>query len=114
MRLLRQLLPRFSLRAMLVATTLFALFLWHQIDWGKQRHQALEAEWAIDYPDSMYPTTPRAPGLLWLFGEQGYAHLVLDTGEHPNAVKEARSLFPEAALSIGSFFRRNGSAPEEL
>jgi hypothetical protein len=94
-----------------VVMTLFALFLWHHIDWIKQRNQALEAEWAIDYPDSMYPTTPRAPGLLWLFGEQGYAHLVLDTGEHPNAVKEARSLFPEAALSIGSFFTRNDSAP---
>ena len=104
--MLRQLRLRFTLRAMLVVMTLFALFLWYHIDWIKQRRAALEAGWVVKYHGSTLPT-PRAPGLLWLFGEQGYSYLIVDTTEeHPAAAVEAQPVFPEAVIADGMFSAR--------
>lgn len=84
---------------MLVAMTVLAVFLWYHVNWIQQRRAALEDGWIAEYSTATLPT-PSAPGLLWLFGEQGYSYLIVDaTAEHPAAAAEASPLFPEAVIA---------------
>lgn len=91
--------PRYSIRALLVLMTLFALFFWYHISWIRQRHAAVSEGWIELRPD---PTrsAPRAPGLLWLFGEPGYTDVEVRGGyELPQRRFAAFKLFPESSIT---------------
>ena len=93
---------RFSLRTLFLLVTVVGLLAgWvvYQLDWIRQRHETLQRASHLGGPT-------RAPGLLWLFGEQGYREIdiVFDpnkqTGE-ARASKQVSDLFPEAeAVSV--------------
>jgi hypothetical protein len=115
---------RFSLRTLFVVVTLFACWLGYELNWIRQRHEFISGEAAIR---ERRPTqqkwgatlansgrnAPHAPALLWLFGERGYTSVCVlsevtdDTTGLTDAdwirIREARQLFPEAA--IGSVHR---------
>ena len=91
---MRYLTPRFSLRAMLVVTTLLALFLGYYLTWIHQRRTAREQEFVTD----ISKTESQAPRLLSLLGERGHQALLFSpthemTGDDRDRL---RSLFPEA------------------
>jgi hypothetical protein len=93
--------PRFSLRALLVVMTLFALFFGYHWNWIRQRRSALETGWIIDEPNPFLDREPVAPGLLPLFGEKGHSGIqVRDNlgGDRQIIHRHAKSLFPEAKL----------------
>ena len=90
----------YSLRTFFVLVTIFGVWLGVQVKWIKDRRAFL-----VDHPIHGYmPEPPAAPGLLWLFGEEGvYAVVVvtdtrLSTATIPPEVAEARRLFPESRL----------------
>lgn len=90
--------PRFSLRAMLVLMTALACFLWYHISWINQRRAAIEDQlvFPITYPGDV---EQEAPGLLWMFGEEGHHQMLvngLDDGAEANCM---RAIFPEAICS---------------
>lgn len=97
---LRQLRPRFTLRAVLVAMTLVALFLGYHLNWIRQRRAAIANGAALptfNLMQSSFP--PDAPGLLGIFGERGYNEFTI-TYRDPIHRERERSrvakLFPEA------------------
>jgi len=104
---------QFGIGTMLLLVTAIALWLGHERHWITQRHRMLEQREAIelDYQITQQATPPKAPGMLWLFGEQGIADLrVLLWSDGPTipdgwcesqerAVR-ARRLFPEAGISF--------------
>jgi hypothetical protein len=67
---------RFSLRALLVMTTLAAVSLGYQLHWIRQRRAMIASGVIMPIIGSPKPQ-PRAPGLLFLFGEPGYVALTL-------------------------------------
>lgn len=83
---------QFGLRTMFVAVTVVALFVGYRVNWIRQRRAALEPlGTAIDAKDR------KAPGFLWLFGEQGHDRLFIndDDANHKRLVQQ---LFPEAEV----------------
>jgi hypothetical protein len=89
---------RYSLRAMLVLMTLFALFFWYHINWIQQRRAAISYAGVTATPssDSFHP--PPAPGLLWMFGEQGYQSVSISTEDRQWEAAHLHALFPESDI----------------
>ncbi len=87
----------FSLRTLFVAVTLAGVgtALGSQLNWLRQR-RALLSSWSASAPATL-GQTPRAPGMLWLFGEQGRSRvIVLNAGDEQLA--DVQRLFPEAKV----------------
>ncbi len=102
---------RFSLRTMFVVVTAVCLGLGYQWRWITQRHSMLQSGKLEVLDDEELiglglPTTARAPGILWLFGERGYPNLWQrlsrkDLELTPSEIAERRhmtQLFPEAQI----------------
>jgi hypothetical protein len=95
----------FSLRTLFVVVTVFGCWLGYQLNWIRQRHEAITAGHVPSDQDKIVP----APGLLWLFGERGHAYVfirVADSDELTTAeeadLKHIGELFPEADLGAES------------
>jgi hypothetical protein len=108
---------RFSLRTLFVVVTISGIALgWvaYQLNWIRQRRELVHRTdiEALMWADGDYPT---APGLMWLFGEQGYdiIEIIVDLPIDPTIdvppdrertetetalLERARSLFPEAEV----------------
>ena len=90
--------PRFTLRVLFVATTLLCVWCAYSVNWIKQRRAAIAIGHVTIYESRLGEDPPPAPGLLWMFGEQGYCSISV----HP-APRDERgrvlSLFPEAAVA---------------
>jgi len=93
--------PRYSLRALLVVMTLFALFFWYHINWIKQRRAAIASGYVTTF-EGPGETPPPAPGLLWLFGEKGYNGILIEA-HTDDELEPGMSLFPEAAVANALF-----------
>ncbi|HEY2840642.1 MAG TPA: hypothetical protein VGJ26_15910 [Pirellulales bacterium] len=97
---------RFSLRTMFIVVTLIAAFVAYHMNWIRQRRAVIEGRLGEDvYVQSWDPAEdpfnpplapkwrpPRGPGLLWLFGERGYANLDIQFGP---PIRRQRDLTPE-------------------
>lgn len=87
--------PRFSLRTLFVLVTLAALGAWwvnSQLNRIRQRR-----EFALNNPivltqDKLNGVT--APGLLWLFGEEGYSEVLIQVVD-PMMYEQVRMAWPE-------------------
>ena len=97
---------QFGLTTMFVLVTVFAAILAYHVNWVRQRHEALLRASHLAGPI-------RAPGLLWLFGEQGYREIDVvfdpdDTTQEAatNESNRAADLFPEAE-SVSAYGVRN-------
>jgi len=94
-------LPRYSLRTLLIAITVFAVWLgWvdYQLNWIRQRHRFLAEKQIgrvtmIGHPHGYVP--PDCPLSLRIFGERRCKAIVVAQEDEA----EARSLFPEAEVS---------------
>ena len=97
---------RFSLRFLLVLTTLLCLWCGYSVNWIQRRHEALGAD---DVDVGLMSVTewmngaPRAPGMLWLFGEEGYVRICIVDGnsEWESSKRRLAALFPEAEIVRG-------------
>ena len=88
----------FSLRTMFVLLTAICVWVGYEVNWIRQRQDRLESLHVADHVDSV---SIRAPGFLWLFGEEGHQHLVVaDNQMTRDELKVLRSLFPEAHISV--------------
>lgn len=97
---------------MLAVVTVVAVFVGYHVNWIRQRHALKGAKWIVMSPNDEAITgwpVPKAPGLLWLFGEEGVTQLTVEvdatthdavTDYDLRLVREARRLFPEA-MQIG-------------
>jgi hypothetical protein len=97
---------RFSLRTLFVVVTVFCVWLGYNLNWLRQRRAVIQDSQSIQL--IMEPRS--APGLLWVFGEQGYQQLIphyytsaWDPPFSPADLRELRlerqrlrALFPEA------------------
>jgi hypothetical protein len=100
---------------MFVVVSLFALWTGSKLNWIRQRHELLEKHYALamateftlqDGEGTIYCTFSRAPGLLWIFGEQSIGGVELtfigDRGnrklsrDQQREIELAHELFPEA------------------
>lgn len=102
---------RFTIRALLVLMTLFALVLAYHLNWIRQRRAAFSSGLVtVRAHTAQYwmqlPLAPDLPAMLMLFGEQPYAALWVNekAGEDMTALA---SLFPEANLRRRDSSRRN-------
>ena len=80
-----------------------ACWLGDELNWIRKRHQALTVWAAIEARDK---DPVAAPGILWVFGEQGHAFLVRvragekrPTPEEQAEKRRIQRLFPEATVS---------------
>lgn len=89
---------RYTLRAILVAMTLLALWCAYSINWIRQRRAAIEDH--LVFPIMFDGSEEQeAPGLLWMFGEKGYHQLVVNGLDDGPEVNRMRAIFPEAICS---------------
>jgi len=101
---------RFSLRTVFVAVTMLCCWLGYELSWLRERHLLVESGEAAVFPTST-GTRPKAPALLWLFGEEGAGEitllLVLDEISKPQdgidlkslpTYNRVRSAFPEGEI----------------
>jgi hypothetical protein len=117
---------RFSLTTLFALVTIVALILTFELNWIRQRREFVEAEKAIHQQRDVamailntYPTEPkpRAPSLLWLFGEEGHANVYV-LGQELDSQKctvsdmerlhTAKELFPEATVYLANEHPKNG------
>lgn len=99
--------PRFSIRTMLVLTTLLAAFLAYHVSWIRQRQELIDSGVATPAIRGMLTTdVRRAPGLLPLFGVQGYFRVQVDLKHDDPEMERVRSVFPEAKC-VGYTYVRN-------
>ena len=112
---------RYSLRTLFVVVTLFGCWLGYELNWLRQRRSFIADEvsvrerhpthdtWSatITLSAARGKTPPRAPGMLWAFGEGGLTTVcVLAEGIDEQQltdrdwqrVRQARRLFPEATV----------------
>lgn len=88
---------RFSTRAMLVVMTLLTIWCGYSMNWIRQRRELIESTEALQITTgSARGIDVRAPGLLFLFGEPGYALLAIDVLEGDPELDRIRAIFPEA------------------
>ena len=86
---------RFSLRTLFVLVTLAALWIGWSFNWIRQRRDFVREGNTLGAV--AHGSTSRAPGLLWLFGEQGAEVVLLFTDDKAD-YDRARRLFPEAQV----------------
>ena len=84
---------RFSIRAMLVATTLLCLWCASSMNWIRQRRAAI-ASGCVTVLEGRAEDVPSAPRLLWLFGEAGHFGILVDAPTDEETAS-AVALFPE-------------------
>lgn len=91
--------PRFTLRALLIATTFPAFFSWYHLNWIQQRRAVLESDAVsvLESHDSFH--RPAAPGLLWMFGEHGYQTIGINGDSNREEAERLHALFPEGNVS---------------
>src|SRR5438445_2478074 len=110
----------YSLRTLFVAmTTVGFLLAWslYELNWIRERHRLEESGRVHRTADPSNVTL--APGLLWLFGEQGHRRVVfyIDLTGHPSdddakvyntdlhqEMRKAKELFPEATIAVTRIF----------
>jgi hypothetical protein len=109
---------QFSLGTLFVVVTLFAAFLAYNINWIRQRQEALAHIAAGSYVTAgtltdirsepsqrlleKNPTTApdiKSPWSIRLFGEPGVASIVVYGPDGSSAAENLRRLFPEASVS---------------
>ncbi len=117
----------FSLRTLFVVVTVLAVLLgWipYQLNWIQERRAAPSlATWYRLYTKSAFDTLlsesppPRAPGLLWLFGERGHTRCRLYFGTEPRDfsyfTRELTPLEESEVARIKRLFQRHGSRPRQ-
>ena len=82
-----------------MATTLPAIFSWYHLDWIQQRRAVLESN-AVNVSESHDSFhRPAAPGLLWMFGEQGYQTIFINGYSNHLEAERLHALFPEGQVS---------------
>jgi hypothetical protein len=76
-----------------------AFFSWYHLDWIQQRRAVLESDAvsALESHDSFH--RPTAPGLLWMFGEQGYQTIGINGDSNREEAERLHALFPEGHVS---------------
>lgn len=112
MKMLQLLRPRFTLRAMLLATTVVALFFWYHVSWVNQRrHLLANGSVSVFSDESIQPPTP-----LRFFGESGYSKLWVHSDLwHSDAERERlRRLFPESEFRGGTRWLSMAPITEEF
>ena len=88
--------PRFSLKFILIVMMLVCIWCAYSMNWIRQRRAAIKDGWVTPMT---YPGDGRqlAPGMLWVFGETGYAAIWVVSKDDIEAKRqEAADLFPEA------------------
>lgn len=97
--------PRFSIRALLVVMTLLALFFGYHLSWIHQRRAVLASsgygeltEVQLAPPNTIVLHAPQAPGLLWMFGEEGYSFVRIDALAGSREYQRVSALFPESTV----------------
>ncbi len=97
---------RFRLRTLFVVVTAGGCWLGYELDWIRQRRAVLARHNSESVP-LKGPKGFRAPGLLWLFGEQPRAVVPIHfsansqrplTDEERNELQRIARLFPEAEV----------------
>ena len=120
---------RWSLRTMFVVVALAACWLAYEANWIRQRREVVAdfPRWQVfkGQPGTVM-AQPSAPGLLWLFGESGYAAatlvVIVDDSMDPldesslpveakGALERAAQLFPEAVVEP-AIVTRSQAGPE--
>jgi hypothetical protein len=93
---------RFSLRTLFVVVTLaggMAAFVGYNLNWIRQRHEFS----AIDEPIWAFPKWDSiAPGMLWIFGEDGCDAMIVACSSIEDATEKRRGirrLFPECEVN---------------
>jgi hypothetical protein len=90
---------------------LLAVFVAYHANWIRQRHEVLTRCDVAKYSWTEFDAPIKAPQLLWLFGEQGYADIwVRFESDHPRStngdeeaeLRRVRALFPEAQRILPS------------
>jgi len=117
---------RFSLRTMIVAVTLAAVFIGYHVNWIHERRAVADARkstWCrslyFSDIDRIIKPRPCAPGLLWLFGECGVVSCTMFFGYEPKEhftyhnrdltpleeaeVSRIKRLFPEAEVDAEAY-----------
>src|SRR5687768_5550894 len=94
--------PRFTLRALLIATTLLCIGMWIHLHWIGQRRAAIASGQVTTVPIlDATGAEPHPPWLLGLFGEPGHSLLIVhgyDDAEWKQEEVRLARLFPEAEI----------------
>jgi hypothetical protein len=94
--------PRFTLRALLVATTLLCIGMWIHLHWIGQRRAAIASGQVTTVPIlDATGAEPHPPWLLGLFGEPGHSLLIVhvhDDAKWQQETARLARLFPEAEI----------------
>ena len=92
----RWLRPRCSLATLFLVVTVLSVWLAVQVKWIRDRHAVLRLD--DDRIVFYFPLEERiqAPGLLWLFGEEGVHQLQISGTD--DFLERAAALFPEAEI----------------
>lgn len=94
--------PRFTLRALLIATTLLCIGMWIHLHWINQRHAAIASGQVTTVPIlDATGAEPHPPWLLGLFGEPGHPLLIVhgyDDAQWQQEQTRLARLFPEAEI----------------
>ncbi len=94
--------PRFTLRAMLVATAILCIVMWIYLHWIGQRRTAIASGYVTSVPIlDAAGAEPRPPWLLGLFGEPGHSLLIVHGYDEAVWLQEESRLarlFPEAEI----------------
>ena|SRR5215211_8235772 len=93
---------RYSVRTLLVAVTIFCVWLGYTLNWIHARHQFLNsletARYIRDGEHPSYFAINTAPWSLRVFGETGVRKISCREEPAHKTISRARSLFPEAEL----------------
>jgi hypothetical protein len=112
----RWIIPRYSLRTLLIIVTLIGCWLGYQLKWIRDRRQFLQDQDVILNAHDVGPAgelagdkKPRPPGMLWMFSEPGYKFVNVWVNSHDfdnlsaadhKSIEEALHLFPESVHCI--------------
>ncbi len=87
---------RFGLRSLFIFVTLVALWAAYSANWIRERREFVRKLESDPFAIARFDSAFYAPGLLWLFGEDGVESIVLQS---ETDTAEARRLFPEAQIA---------------
>ncbi len=86
---------RFGLRSLFIFVTLVAVWAAYSANWIRERREFVSKLESDPFAIARFDSALYAPGLLWLFGEDGVESIVL---LNETDAAEARRLFPEAQV----------------
>ena len=105
---------RFRLRTLLVVVAILSpLLAWtsYSLNWIRERRAALSGKERYHLLTVHDPPRTKAPGLLWIFGEEGVPTLPPQRFGYTEAqMRHLMELFPEARRSFGSVTYVDGDA----